>query len=256
MKKELVKKVSGFAMALALTAGLTACGNSVEGGTAVEVPQGQVVKAIVAGAKVVDGSGKVLIASTLADGKFPLTGTGPFTSTGGVYNDMSGAPRTAPTLVAEAGSTNITPLTTLYYYASPADKVKLEALCQSAGVAEDAVSTGTVSTNPSLAALAKLNETIGEALTQLGSSATPAYLQGLATATATNVQKLDAAGASTTVLLAAIGSVTLPTGATPLDNTKITAIGNATTPGAIVPAPPTAGTTGTTGGSTGGTSAK
>lgn len=76
-------------------------------------PTGTVVKGPVSGAKVFDSTGKE-IGTTDANGKFPLSGPGPYTTSGGTYIDLATkAVMPAPVMKAPAGATNITALTTL-----------------------------------------------------------------------------------------------------------------------------------------------
>lgn len=256
MMRAKFKKLVGYTAAVLLVAGLAACGSDER-----QIPTGQVVKGVVTGAKVTDEKGTVLIASTLADGKFPLNGVGAVSTTGGTYTDMAGKKRNCPDLSAEAGDKNITPMTTLYKNATAADKEKLETLCKNAGVTPDTIVSGkTIPAN--LEAISKLNETIGEALTQLkdsGASKTEisSFETSLATQIVTTFTKLDDAK-TTATLITAITSVTPPK---PLNTTALTSIANSTIAGATIPDPPKTDTpvttiTGTTGGSSSGTSVK
>lgn len=123
----------------------------------------RVIKGPVAGATVFFASGAPS-ETTKADGKYTCTQNSGVTTTGGYYRDMNGQIRLAPDMSAPAGySSNVTPLTTLYNNASPAVKTELAALLSSPRF--DSAVLGQV-TNQNLA-IAKLNEGIGEALTQL-----------------------------------------------------------------------------------------
>jgi len=256
MKQRIVKSLLGCAAAAALVAGLIACGSDHSEGT--------VEKNNVTGATVTGGSGKVLATNTV-DGKFPLDEDGPYKSTGGIYTDMNGVVRNAPDLEADKGSRNVTPMTTLYKYATPAVKEKLYELCEAAGVKPDTIVAATT-IPPELAAIKKLNETVGEALTQIkdgkaSSTATAAFIQNLATSIA-NLSSLDDVKAGSTmvnlVTTAATSTTSLTVG---IDKTKLTSIANTTVAGTTIPAPPASNSTptvvtGTTGGTSGGTSVK
>jgi hypothetical protein len=256
MKQRIIKSLLGCAAAAALVAGLIACG--------ADHSEGTVEKNNVTGATVTGGSGKVLATNT-ENGKFPLDEDGPYKSVGGKYTDMNGVVRNAPTLEADKGNRNVTPMTTLYKYADAATKQKLYALCEAAGVEPDTiVDEATIPAEK--AALKKLNETVGEALTQLAdgkasSTSIAAFLQNLATACA-NLSSLDDIKAgSTMVNLVTTAAASTPSLTVGIDKTKLTSIANATAAGATIPAPPATTSTptvvtGTTGGSTGGTSIK
>lgn len=249
MEQTVIRKVLGGAATIALVAGLAACGDDRS------APTGDVVKGPVTGATVTDKDGKI-ISFAKADGTtaFVLTSPGPYKSTGGTYTDVNGVKgRKAPDLEAAADDKNITPMTTLYKNADAATKAKLEALCTAAGVTPDTIVVGTVTAK--LEALANLNETIGELLTQIkeNKQTVPAtFLQNLAAEVA-KFTKLDDANTDAT-LVAAITSVATSAGVT-IDQTKLTSIANATDTGTIIPGG-TTDTTGTTGGTSGGTSIK
>lgn len=160
MKKTVIKAILSSAAALALVAGLVACGSS-DGAT----PQGQVTKGPVNGATVKDKDG-VILGVTDANGMFPLSGLGPFTSTGGKYVDVAtGVVTAAPDLKAPAGANNITPITTLIAE-NPNDTALLEKI-KSLGIAFDDPLSSVTATNKDAIAL---NECIGAAMVQIKKS--------------------------------------------------------------------------------------
>ena len=224
--------------------------------------QGKVVKAPVNGATVTYSDGTTT--TTGSNGTYTYNGLA-VTTSGGSYTDMNGAVRHAPDMATPAGKTNVTPLTTLYVNASDADKVKLLDLLGTASI--DTVVTGTV-TGATNVLVAKLNESLGEVLTQLNDRGTAApsatYLAGLAAQIATLTPTTALAATS---IVAAINANTVPTTVT-IDTTAVTAIANLTNEGSVVPTtgptadpttppltttPPPTSSTGSTG-STGGTS--
>ena len=210
--------------------------------------QGKVVKAPVSGATVTYSDGTTT--TTNSNGTYTYNGLA-VTTSGGTYTDMNGTVRNAPDMATPAGKINVTPLTTLYANASSADQVKLLALLGTASI--DTVVTGTV-TGATNVLVAKLNESLGEVLTQLndgGAAPSVAYLAGLATqiATLTPTTALTA-----TNIVAAINANTVTTTVT-IDTTAVAAIADLTNEGSVVPTtgPTTPASTGSTG-STGGTS--
>ncbi len=192
-----------------------------------------------------------------ASGTIPYTG-GRVTTTGGVYTDMNGAVRSAPPLETPAGMRNVTPFTTLYANASPADRINLQNLIGTLSI--DTAVTGTISSTNAL--MAKLNESIGELLTQIseqGGTPSGTYLADVATAVG-NLNPTTAAVSAT--LVTALTSVTAPTGVA-INSTALTAIANTTIAGATVPtaapattATPTTASTGSGSGTGGGGSSQ
>jgi hypothetical protein len=160
MKKTVIKTILGSAAAIALVAGLMACGSSDS-----STPQGQVTKGPVNGSTVKDKDG-VVMGITDANGMFPMSGEGPFTSTGGTFVDLAtGVVTAAPDLKAPAGAKNITPITTLVAE-NPNDTALLEKI-KSLGIAfDDSLSTVTAANKDAIT----LNECIGAAIFQIKKS--------------------------------------------------------------------------------------
>ena len=206
-------------------------------------PQGQVVKGPVVGAKVTYKDGKSV--TTDANGYYASNGQA-VTTSGGSYTDMNGAFRTAPDMASPAGKSNVTPLTTLYVNASPADQEGLLALL-GGRTSIDTVVTGTVSGATNVL-VAKLNESLGEVLTQIrdGKAVTsPAYLAGLAT----QVAKLTSTPTAADIVNA-INANTVKS-AVIINTAAITKIADATRQGSVVPSGPApSGSSGSTGGIT------
>ena len=176
--------VAGLLVVMALIGGCgggdggSVGGGSVGGGS----EKGYAIKGPVTNATVTYSDGTTSL--TGADGSFPYKGLA-ITCTGGTYMDVDNLPRQAPDMAAPAGMRNLTPLTTLYYYADTATRSKLTALVAPASI--DTVVVGTITGETNVLA-AKLNESLGELLTQIKDhdfTPTPAYLAGLATQVAT-----------------------------------------------------------------------
>ena len=153
-------------------------------------------------------------------------------------------------MASPAGKSNVTPLTTLYVNSSPADQAKLLALL-GGSTSIDTVVTGTVSGATNVL-VAKLNESLGEVLTQISDGKavySPAYLAGLATQVATLTSTPTAAD-----IVAAINANTV-TPPVVINMATVTAIADKIHVGSVVPPAPAPGPlpTGSTG-STGGTS--
>lgn len=232
-----------LAVAILLTALMTLAGCGED-----STPQGRVVKGPTYGATVTYSDGTTAV--TDANGYYPDKGLS-VTTTGGFYTDMNGVVRPAPNMAAPAGFTFVTPLTTIYTNASAADKAALETLVGGLTNINSAV-VGTVTASNEL--VAKLNETIGEVLTQFityGATATPAYLANVATAVvalpaATITGVGGGATLSNDVANAAGSTLTAPQIVTV--TAKATVISNATIINATVPTTAPAATTGSAGG--------
>lgn len=227
-------KMFGAAGLLAGMLMVGGCGSSDDSAT----PQGRVVKAPVAGATVTYSDGTST--TTDSNGYYAYKGLA-VTTAGGTYPDMNGVSRPAPNMATPAGKTNVTPLSTLFVNASPADQAKITALLGTASI--DTVVVGTIS-GASNVLVAKLNETLGEVLTQVKEgNATPsaAFIAGMAAQVATLT---PATAATTTGLLDALKANVVEAPVT-IDETKVIAIADKTIEGAVVPA-----NTGSTGGTT------
>jgi hypothetical protein len=179
---------------------MVGCGG--DGGSS-PTPTGTVVKGPVSGATDTDSTGKV-IGITDANGKFPLTGTGPYSTSGGKYTPLNadgtaGTPVNAPSMMAPAGVSQITPLSTLV--ANEPDKAKQDQIL--ATLAKMGVNLNTdlsTKTSANSAALI-LNETVGAVLTTAASS--PALLDKVMTTLAAAV-----AGLSTSATVPDVTAIT------------------------------------------------
>jgi len=137
--------------------------------------QGRVVKGPVSGAVVTDSKGVVVSASTDENGYYPLTGTGPYSSSGGTYYPLnadgtySTTATSAPPLSAPAGVSQLTPLSTIIAKLPVADQATvLKALGLSSLDQDLSVKTAANS------AAFVLTETVGAALTSVAAGATTA----------------------------------------------------------------------------------
>jgi hypothetical protein len=231
-------------------------------------PLGKVVKGPVVGATVFDNT-NAKIGTTDANGNFPLLGTGPYHTTGGTYtplneNGTAGTPIAAPPMAAPAGVNQITPLSTLYVAATPAQKAQIEALLANAGVTlntDMSAKLAATATNASgVNSILILNETIGAALqrpeaqtsTEISTAVTNSLIAAVATLSTktkaeltTGTAALVTAAVTTAIsadqTLSAISS-TLTNAATPASQGASNApVGNLPTP------------TGSTGGNSGAT---
>lgn len=254
MKRTVIRKVLGGAAVIALVAGLAACGDDRS------APTGQVTKGPVEGATVKDKNG-VVIGKTDSNGKFPLYGEAPFTTSGGQYVDLATKTKmNAPDLKAPAGAKNITPITTLIAE-NPALKAKIESL----GIKfDDPLSTVTAANKDAIA----LNECIGAALTTIikngGSSSIAAFLSQVATqlsnltvtAGQANLEDIE------NLMVAASTAALPPSIATSVNSalvatyTAAAALKEGENLPTVTPTTPTTPVTGTTGGTSGGTSIK
>lgn len=187
--------------------------------------------------------------TTTSTGRYSYKGLA-VTTTGGTYVDVSGVTRNAPNMATPAGKANVTPLTTIFANASAADQTALLTLLAAGGVTSiDSYVTGTV-TGTANVFLEKLNETIGEVLTQckeLGVPATATYLAGIANKVGalsyTTIVGTGGGAILSTAVVTATGT-TLSTAQQTTVGTKATTVSNSIVEGKVVPT----GSTGSTGG--------
>jgi len=151
--------VIGVAWLFAIMTLIVGCGS---GGGGSFPPDGIVAKGPVAGATVTYvGRGYT---ATTANGTYRCNYKFAVTTTGGTFVDVNGSVRLAPDMASPAGVCNVTPLTSLYYYADPETRLALEAKF---GTLDDLseVVLNEVTTENEL--IAKLNESLGEVMTQI-----------------------------------------------------------------------------------------
>ena len=220
-------------------AGLMMSGLLVVGGcgsdnnyTAAPASTGKVVKGPVNGATVTATNGAK--ATTALDGSYSVAGTGPFTSTGGMYvplkaDGTAGTPVAAPTMSCPVGVTQITPISTLVQQATVAaaatgatDAQKkaltdLLAVVNANGGLNVDLSTKTAANT----ALLTLSETVGAVLAAANaSSANPAA----ALTAATNALITAVAAIPTTSTLASLSTAALTTALNTAVQTAATAL--------------------------------
>ena len=229
MNMKRIRMVISVAALLACIALVGACGGGGggDGAGGSGTPLAFVIKGPVYNATVTYSDNTTALTAT--DGSFPYKSLA-VTTSGGTYMDMNGERRLAPNMAAPANMTHVTPLTTLYTYADAATRSRLETLMGGISGIDTAV-TGSVTAANAL--VAKMNESLGEALTQLtegGYTPTSTYLAGLATA----IGNLTPAAAGTGAGIAA--AVTANTVAAPvvINTDAVVAIANDTAPGDVV----------------------
>ena len=257
MRYGIIKKISACAATFALIAGLTACGSDTT-----TIPQGKVVKGPVAGATVRDVNGNV-VGITNSKGEFPLTGTGPYSSSGGTYFPLLAngtydtTPLAAPPMKAPAGVTIITSLSTLVADASSADQEAIMATLEKIGISS--LNTDLSIKTPENEHAFILSETVGAVIAKaVSSGATADELNSIISAVNTALSDGALADAETfdaeTIATAVQAQITDALGNSDLAATLIEAA-TATATGAdaleyYIP-PPVTGTTGGTSGSGG-----
>ena len=217
-------------------AGLMMSGLLVVGGcgsdnnyTAAPASTGKVVKGPVNGATVTATNGAK--ATTALDGSYSVAGTGPFTSTGGMYvplkaDGTAGTPVAAPTMSCPVGVTQITPISTLVQQATVAaaatgatDAQKkaltdLLAVVNANGGLNVDLSTKTAANT----ALLTLSETVGAVLATANSTSTAALTA------ATNALITAVAAIPTTSTLASLSTAALTTALNTAVQTAATAL--------------------------------
>ena len=231
-----MKKFFKMFGAAALLAGMMMVGGCGDDAAA---PVGKVVKGPVGGATVTYVGGGTAVTNT--DGSYPYTGAA-VTTTGGTYTDLNGVSRTAPNMSTPAGKANVTPLTTLFVNASVADQAKLLTLLGVASIDTAVVGTVSGATN---VLVAKLNESLGEVLTQFkaaGVTPTAAYLQDLAAQAATLTPTTALVAAN---IVAAVNATTAPHAGVVINTVAVAAIADKAKEGAVIPATGSTGSTGT-----------
>jgi len=251
----------------AVITGLVAIGMFVGCGDDSSQSTGLVAKGLVSGAKVKYKTSAGTFTSYSARSA-SLTAVIPYNglevaSTEGKYTDMNGTTRNAPDLATPAGFKNVTPLTTLYNSATATEKTALQTLLGTLSM--DTVVTGTITSSNLI--VSRLNEVVGEVLTQFKDRGYTVSLSALATAVAASssadLTSTTSATLTTlaTTLVSAAGS-SLTTDQKRIIITQTVAIANKTIVSATVPtsAPATTATatsstsiSGSTGGASTGT---
>lgn len=250
-----MKKFRTFLLASLVTVafGLMAgCGSDDPAPT----PKGTVVKGPVSGAQVYDVN-NVLVGTTDANGQFPLAGTGPYRTVGGKYTPLKadgtpGTPVDAPPMKAPVGVSQITPLTTLFANATPAEQTQITSTLTKLGITLNTPLNAKTTTN---AAAIELNESVGAVLQ--AAQSTPTLTDTVTQSLITSVTSL-AAGTAPIDATAITQAVTTPikenpalsTISTTLTTAASTAVeGASKAPVGPLPAPPAPpAPTGSTGG--------
>jgi chitodextrinase len=221
------KRYTIGALLACLPLSIAGCGGDGNGGSA---DYAQAVKGPVAQATVSYSDGTTT--TTNANGYF-LYKTGlSVKTTGGTYNDVDGKSRQAPDMATPAGKKNITPLTTLYVNADAATKVKLDALISGSSI--DTIVSGALSGATNIL-ITKLNETIGELLTQAKTFNTAPNLSGIATAVANlTAATISGTGGSAALATAAVTASGLTAAQATTVIAAATAIADKVKEGAII----------------------
>jgi hypothetical protein len=234
------------------------CGNDDD-----VVAKGKVVKGPVVGAIVKDSTGAT-VGTTDKDGNFPMTGTGPYTSTGGTYiplkaDGTAGTAVAAPPMSCPVGVSQITPISTLVQTAkAAAEKTGATQAEKDAYTNIAAVVTANGGLNVDLStkttantALLTLSETVGAVLATASTTSTAA----LTAATSALVAEVAKASKTAPITTAAISTavtaaITTVAATIPTVSAALTAAATTATTGttaAPIGALPTG--TGSTGGS-------